>query len=129
MTIRFIRTLIVISIALIVVTQVANWVAFVTNSKALGVFSVLATAVAYFFCNKKSRESISASNYYYLWILAPTALFSLLPIGYSLYRFLKTEDASLWSRIWDAGPVLLSFILPVALFLASYSGLGRHAEE
>ena len=121
MKIKTIRTVLVISVALLVISEFFKWTSFFFGNIA-GLFGGIVTAVVFIVCGKMARAGIR----YNVWILVPTVLFTIIPTVSKIWRFFTDNDASFLQQLWQYGPYFLGFILPVVMLLAVYLALGKH---
>ena len=82
-------------------------------------------AAVYIYCGRKAR----VGKKYSAWILVPTIIFTIIPTFVKAWNYFTEQEASLLQRLWEYGPFLFSFLLPVVLLLLAYVELGKHQED
>ena len=124
MSIKIVRKMILVALALIVFANVSDWVAE-WLSTSIGVIWGLATAVAAFYCRTKASRVIAANKKYMLWMAIP-GLLALIPIVFQVNRFLTSPEKTWLARFWDVSPIVIGFVAPVVLLWMAYSSLEKH---
>jgi hypothetical protein len=125
MSIKIVRKMILVALALIVFANVSDWVDEWIGP-SMGVIWGLATAVAAFYCRKKASRVIAANKKYMLWMAIP-GLLAIIPIVFQVNRFLTSPEKTWLSRLWDLSPVIIGFVAPVVLLWMAYSSLEKHS--
>jgi len=118
MKIKTIRTILVVSVALLVISEFFNWTALFFGNIA-GLFGGIVTAAVFIVCGKLARAGIR----YNVWILVPTLLFTIIPTVSKIWSAFAETETSFFQQLWRFGPY---FILPVIMLLAVYLALGKH---
>lgn len=108
-----------LAIVLLVLHAVGTWTYAVLGPAAAIVSVVLVGGVSFF-----SARMAGLGRGNHAWFIAPTALFTALPLAARLWTVL-TGDATWWTRAVELGPFLIGFAVPVFLLLAAYLALGR----
>ncbi len=120
---RALKNLIMIVMVILVLNQFVGWVAGSWNAVA-GVLAALVVVVVLFFCGHKARADAGKAA----WFLVPVLLFAVIPTGVRLWGFFANEK-SVWTRLWDALPFMLGFLVPVGTLLLVYWSLGRSKRQ
>lgn len=118
-----VRGLLLLVIALLVVSELGEWVAAVTDP-SMGVLAALLATGIYAISALRARRARGAR--YRLWVWAPTVTLSLVPLALRVWAVLDrpVAEASALEKVAALTPVLVSFVLPVALLLVVYARLG-----
>lgn len=124
MSIRTVRVLVAVVIALLVVTQLAAWLTNVWNSTAATLGWAI-TAVAYAWCYRQARQAVTVNLKYYLWMTVPTLAFIVVPAVHKVWSWSHTPDQTWSQRLWPCVPSIVGFFLPVMILLAVFYMLGR----
>jgi len=124
MEIKTIRTVLVVSITLLVISEISRWI-FLIGGSLGGLIGGMLIAAVYIYCGSKAK----AGKKYSVWILVPTITFTIIPIIVKVWNYFTDQEASLIQRLWEYGPFLISFVLPVVLLLLAYVELGKHQED
>lgn len=125
MSIKIVRKMILVALALIVFSNVSNWAGEMLQ-KSMGVVWGLATAIVAIYCRTRASRSIAANKKYLLWMAVPGVL-ATIPIAYHVYRFFSSDETTWLMRCWDIFPIVIGFIAPVVLLWMAYSSLERHS--
>jgi hypothetical protein len=124
MSIKIVRKMILVALALILFANVSDWVAE-WLSTSIGVIWGLATAIAAFYCRTKAARVIAANKKYMLWMAIP-GLLAIIPIAYQVNSFLRSPEKTWLARLWDLSPITIGFAAPVVLLWMAYSSLEKH---
>lgn len=124
MKIKTLRIVLLISIGLLVISEIFKWM-FGLMGGLGGFIGGLLTAAVFFYCGIKARAGIKYST----WILVPTILFTIIPTVAKIWKMIGEKESSFFQLVWQYGPYLLSFVLPVLLLLYVYLSLGKHLEK
>ena len=123
MTIKTIRTIVLISNMLIVISEVVSWIYGLLGGIGSLVGALLMAAV-FFYCGKMAK----AGTRYSVWILIPTILFTVIPATAKVWSFFAETEASTIKLLWLYGPYFFRFVLPVALLLFVYVRTGKYVD-
>ncbi len=123
MQIKTTRIVLVVAVILLVTSEILRWAFGIFGAVGGGV-GAIAIAAVYIFCARKARAGIK----YNVWILAPTIIFVIIPTASKVWDFFTDPEPSLLERLWEYGPFLISFVLPVTLLLVVYVKLGKQVE-
>ena len=126
-SIRAIRKMILITLVLIVFSNIANWAADFLPKVGGAIWGLVTAGVA-FYCRSRASGTVKANRQYYLWLLVPGVL-SVIPLIVRLRTVFHTEQVSWWLRIWQMMPIVVNFIVPVTLLWAVYSSLEAYDPE
>lgn len=128
-SISLIRKMILVAMVLIVFSNIAQWVGDSMHKIVGAVWGLVAAGMAYY-CRVKATQSHTAvvDKRYYAWLLVPTVL-TLVPLILKIRKVFTAESQSWWLRIWYALPVLVNFILPVAILWVAYAALTQHMQQ
>ena len=126
-SIRVIRKMILVALALIVFSNVADWVAKFIDKGAGIIWGVVTAGVA-FYCRSKATGTVAANKKYYLWLAVP-ALLTVIPLAIRLRQVFSSQTPSWWLRLWYMMPILVNFVIPVSLLWLAYSALERHGAK
>lgn len=124
MSIQTIRKLILATMALIVFSQIATWVAG-TFSRSMGTIWGLVTAGAALYCRMRATSVVQTNKKYYVWLLIPAVL-TVVPIILRIRKVFEPEQISWWVRLWDLTPIMVSFVIPLVLLWLIYSALAKY---
>ena len=119
-----IRRVIVTVIALLVISEIARLTSKFMGH-AGGLAGVIIPSAVYFYCARKARAGVN----YTIWILAPTIILGVIPTVAKVWGFFTDEGPSLMQRIWEYGPFLISFVIPVALLVFVYIKTGKDVDQ
>ena len=117
---KTLKPLILVAVAMIVISEVAGWIATIFGATTGLIGGVIVTAT-YVYCARRAKASLK----YYGWVLVPTMLFTVVPTALRVYEFLKAEEDSLFVQLLRIAPSLFGFVLPVALLLVVYFGISK----
>ncbi|MBN1655009.1 MAG: hypothetical protein JXA30_14665 [Deltaproteobacteria bacterium] len=109
------RRIILIVIALLLISEVASQIKDIFGVGP-GVVGGLLVAVVQWYFARKAKAHVK----YYLYIMVPTILFTVIPTGIRIWNFFQGEETALIRKLWEFGPIFISFILPVFLLLYVY---------
>jgi len=123
MQIKTTRIVLVVAVILLVTSEILRWALGIFGAVGGGVGLVI-TAAVYIFCARKAKAGIK----YNVWILAPTIIFVIIPTASKVWDFFTDPEPLLLERLWEYGPFLISFVLPVTLLLLVYIELGNYVE-
>jgi hypothetical protein len=115
----WLRRLVVLAISLLVIYQVSVWI-YAAFGVAAGVIAAALVTVVSFFSARMAKLGAANSA----WFMVPTLLFTIVPLGAKLFTLYTTESTA-WSRLIDLMPLLVGFVLPVALLVVVYAELRR----
>jgi hypothetical protein len=115
------RTLVATAIACLLLYQVGTWIAAVAGG-LWGAASALVVALVSFVSAKLARAGAASTG----WFLVPTLLFTVIPLGARVWNAL-TRQTSAFDIVVDLTPMLVGFVIPVALLLLVYQDLRRRA--
>lgn len=118
----WLRGIVVLAIVLLVIHQVGAW-AYSLLGPAGGIVSAVLVAAVSF-----SAARIAGYRRSNAWFIAPTLLFTLVPLGANFWAFM-TADKSWWNRTIDFVPFLVAFAAPVLLLLVVYVELKNRASS
>ena len=114
------KALILVAVAMIVISEVAGWIATIFGATT-GLIGGVIVTIAYLYCARRAKASLK----YYGWILVPTILFTVVPTALRVHEFLKAEEDSLVVQLLHLAPSLFGFVLPVALLLVVYFRMSK----
>ena len=117
---KTLKTLILVAVAMLVISEVAGWIATIFGATTGFIGGAIVT-IAYLYCAHRAKASLK----YYGWILVPTILFTIIPMALRVHEFLKAEGDSLFVQLLRLAPTLFGFVLPVALLLVVYFGMSK----
>ncbi len=109
------RRLILIVIALLLISEIASQIKAIFGVGPGIIGGALVAAVQWYFA-RKAKAHVK----YYLYIMVPTVLFTVIPIAFRAWRFFQGEEIALWEKVWEMGPTFITFILPVFILLYVY---------
>jgi hypothetical protein len=109
------RRLILVVIALLLISEIASQINSLFGVGPGIVGGVLVAIVQWYFA-RKAKAHVK----YYLYILVPTVLFTVIPTAIRVWNFFQGDELAFWSILWNIGPTLITFILPVFLLLYVY---------
>ncbi len=118
------RTCLLIAIVLLVASEFLSWLVGMGKSVG-GVLSGLFVAAVFYYCGKKARAGLK----YQGWIIVPTLIFTMFPIGWRVWDYFKAEEPSLLVELWKITPFLLSFVVPMGLLVVVYVSLGNRLQN
>ncbi len=127
MSIKIVRKMILVALALIVFANVSEWATKMLSS-SIGVIWGLATAITAFYCRMKASHVVTANKKYMLWMAIP-GLLAFTPIAYQVYSFFGSEGKTWLVRLWEIAPIVIGFVVPVVLLWTACSGLEGHIEH
>ncbi|MFZ5502663.1 MAG: hypothetical protein ACOY3V_03915 [Pseudomonadota bacterium] len=110
-------------IAMMLIFQVGTLVSAVLGV-AWGAVSSIAIAAVLFF----SARLAKAGGIKSLWIFLPVVLFTVLPIGLTLWKVLS-EEVSWLDRILKLAPFFIGFGIPIVLLLLVYYELRQRTAQ
>ena len=125
MSVKIVRKMILVALALIVFANVSNWAGQMLQTSG-GIIWGLATAIAAFYCRIRASRAVTTNKKYFLWMAIPGVL-ACIPIVYQVYRFFKSEERTWLLRVWDVSPIVIGFIAPAVLLWMAYSCLEKHS--
>jgi len=117
---KTLKALILVAVAMIVISEVAVWIASIVGATT-GLIGGAIVTIAYLYCAHRAKASLK----YYGWILVPTILFTVVPTALRVYNFFKAEGDNLFVQLLRLAPSLFGFVLPVALLLVVYFGMSK----
>lgn len=123
MTDKTLRQLITMVIALLLVAQIAGVISGLFGM-AWGAVSALVVALVSFFSMRLARTGGKGS----LWFLLPTLLFTVLPLAATVWNAV-TAEVGWFERLLALAPLLIGFLLPVALLLVVHHELRKRTRE
>ena len=109
------------AIVLLVLHAVGTWTYAVLGPVAAIVAAVLVAAVSIF----SGRMAGRGNN---AWFVAPTLVFTAVPLGARLWTVLVGEQSA-WTRTLEFAPFVIGFAAPVLLLLVAYLALGGRVPE
>ncbi len=121
LSIRVIRKMVQVSIALILFSNIVSWIED-NGGRTIGIIWGLVTAALAFYCRSRATGEIKTNRKYYIWLLLPVTL-TVIAIGFRLKTVFELVDKSWLVRVWEITPIFLSLIVPVALLWTVYSAL------
>lgn len=124
MSIKVVRRLILMTLILVVFSNLAIWVGDIWAHWVGFLWGICAAVVA-FICRAKATKGIKVSKQYYLWLTVPAVL-AIVPMVLRIRKALQAQDVTWWDRGWELAPLFVSFIIPVTLLWLAYSGLEGH---
>jgi hypothetical protein len=124
MSIQTIRKLILATMALIVFSHIATWVA-VRFSRSIGTIWGLVAAGVALYCRMRATSVVQTNKKYYVWLLIPVVL-TVVPIILRIRKVFESEQISWWVRLWDLTPIMVSFVIPLVLLWLIYSALAKY---
>ena len=124
MNIKPLRTIILFTIILIVISEVISWIYGLLGGVG-GLVGALVVAAVFIYCGKMAK----AGTRYSVWILVPTIIFTIIPATAKVWSFFADTETSTVKLLWQYGPYFFRFVLPVALLLYVYVKLGKHPEK
>ncbi len=116
---KTLRGLIAISIAALIIHQ-AGLIITGMFGLAWGLVTALTVAIVSFYSGHMARASGKGS----VWYLLPTLLFTIIPIGWMIFRSMNTET-DIWDRLWSLSSFFIGFVLPVLLLSFVYYELRK----
>jgi hypothetical protein len=128
MSVKFIQKVLFVAIVLIVGSQFLEWLARIAG-QAWGLVGGLLSVAVYVFCYYKARASVKETAKAFLWIFVPTVAFTVVPMGIWIYRFSHREQQSALVLIWQAIPLIFSFVIPVILLVFVHYSLSKLAQH
>lgn len=120
MRIRTLEALILVTVAILVISEVARWVATLFGA-ITGLIGGVIVTIVYWYCARQARASMK----YYGWILVPTVLFTVVPTVSRIHDLFKGEEGSFIVQLLRFAVSLFSFVLPVGLLLVVYFGISK----
>ncbi len=117
---KTLKALILVTVAILVISEVAEWIATIFGATT-GLIGGVIVMIAYMYCARRAKASLK----YYGWILVPTILFTVVPTALRVHEFFKAEEDSLFVQLLRLAPSLFGFVLPVALLLVIYFGMSK----
>jgi len=124
MDVTRIRLLLVVAIALLVVSELGNWVAEAVDT-SMGVVAGAVAAALYAVCGYRAKTA-SSEGAQAFWIWLPTGTLSLVPVALRIWLVLDRPAASGLEKTLALLPMAVSFVLPVTLLLVVYGALGAN---
>lgn len=119
MQIAFHRKLILIAIICLLLYQVGTWITLVAGA-VWGAGAAVIVAVVSYVCARLAKRGASST----IWFLIPTLLFTVMPLlakGWSLF----TSQTGIVDMLVDLVPLLVEFVIPVALLSMVYLDLRK----
>ncbi|MDO9224718.1 MAG: hypothetical protein Q8M09_03765 [Pseudomonadota bacterium] len=123
MTDKTLKQLVALTIALLLLFQIAGMIAGFFGM-AWGAVSALVVATISFFSMRLAKAGGKSS----LWFLLPTLLFTLLPLTWTIWNAV-TVETGWFERLVALTPFLVGFLLPVMLLLAVHHELRRRTRD
>lgn len=111
---RTLRYLVAATISLLLIFQIGTLIAGLFGM-AWGAASAVVVAAVSLFSSRMARASGKSS----LWFLAPTLLFTVVPMALTVWNVF-TNDASWFDRLLSLTPFVVGFALPLILLLLVY---------
>lgn len=111
------RKLILIAIICLLLYQVGAWITLVAGV-VWGAGAAVIVAVVSYVCARLAKRGASST----IWFLIPTLLFTVMPLlakGWSVF----TSQTGIVDRLVDLVPLLVGFVIPVALLFMVYLDL------
>jgi len=109
------RRLILIVIALLLISEIASQIKAIFGVGP-GIIGGVVVAVVQWYFARKAKAHVK----YYLYIMVPTVLFTVIPTAIRIWNFFRGEETAFWQKLWEIGPAFITFILPVFLLLYVY---------
>ncbi|MGQ0544019.1 MAG: hypothetical protein ACT4P3_01630 [Betaproteobacteria bacterium] len=119
----WLRRFVVLAIVLLVVYHVGAWA-----YSLFGLIGGMASAALVAAVSTFAARMAGLPRGSHAWFLAPTLLFTLLPLAANSWTFI-TADKSWWNRAIDFVPFLIGFPAPVLLLLVVYVDLRTRASS
>jgi hypothetical protein len=120
MKIRTLEALILFTVAILVISEVARWVGTLFGV-TIGLIGGIIVIIVYGYCARQARASMK----YYGWILVPTILFTVVPTVSRIHDLFKGEEGSFIVHLFRLAQSLFSFVLPVGLLLIVYFRISK----
>lgn len=115
------QKLVLSAIICLLLYQVGLWIAAVAGV-VWGAGSALVVGVVTYVCARLARRGVKSS----IWFMLPTLLFTLVPLVISVWGAVTTQ-ASVMDSLVSLVPLLVGFVIPVALLSTVYLDLRRKA--
>ena len=112
-----------LAMVLLVLHAVGGWAYSALGAAGAILCVVLAVAVSILGARKAGLTKGNDA-----WFVVPLALFTALPVAAGLWKLFAIEQ-SWWAHGVAFAPVLIGFVAPVLLLLATYLELGRRARD
>jgi hypothetical protein len=109
------RQIVVVVIALLLISEIASQMNDVFGEGA-GFFGGLFVAVVQWYFARKAKAHVR----YYFYLVIPTLMFTIIPIGIRIWNFVHGEEMGILQKFWKFGPTFISFLLPIILLLYVY---------
>lgn len=113
------RKLILIAIICLLLYQVGTWISLVAGA-VWGAGAAVIVAVVSYVCSRLAKRGATST----IWFLIPTLLFTVIPLlakGWSLF----TSQTGIVDMLVDLVPLLVGFVIPVALLSMVYLDLRK----
>jgi hypothetical protein len=123
LTDKTLRRIVATVIAMLLIFQIGSLISNLFGM-AWGVVSALVVAGVSFFSVRIAKAGGKTS----VWFLLPTALFTIFPLSFKLWKA-ATQDSGWLDRAIGFGPFIIGFVAPVILLLIVFYGLRKRTPE
>ncbi len=119
MTLAIHRKLILTAIICLLLYQVGAWITIVAGA-VWGAGAAIVVAVVSYVCAQLAKRGATST----IWFLIPTLLFTVIPLFAKAWS-LFTSQTGIVDTLIDLVPLLVGFVIPVALLSAVYLDLRK----
>lgn len=109
------RKMIVIIMASLLIHQAGSIVASLFGWAWGSAIAILVAAITFFSVRMAKASSTGA-----MWYMLPTLLFTIIPVGWMLWKNFHQTETGLFERLLNMSSFLIGFALPMALLFIIY---------